>query len=131
VKIPNDDHEKSWSAFNGHVGGAKTTRLPRPANPVDHLVAVLGDDVTPFSMDRRGPASARTPGHSNERDFEDVATIVDAVASAPAGPSHCGAFRQRQNAMGGAALSDNIHHLVLDEPTAAVAALRNEHRPTR
>jgi pimeloyl-ACP methyl ester carboxylesterase len=51
------------------------------------LVDELRDGVTTFSMDRRGfGASGDTAGYSIEREFEDVAAVVDAVAARTGGP---------------------------------------------
>ena len=47
----------------------------------DSFVAVLGDHFTTFSMDRRGfGASGDAEEYAIERDFEDVAAVVDDVA---------------------------------------------------
>jgi pimeloyl-ACP methyl ester carboxylesterase len=83
----------------------------------DPLVAELRDTVTTFAMDRRGfGASGDAAGYSIEREFEDVAVVADAVA---AGTKR--ARRRRGSlgagcAMGGAALTSNVHRLVLYEP---------------
>src|SRR5688572_1735943 len=51
------------------------------------FVAELATDMATFSMDRRGfGASGDTPGYAIERDFEDVAGVVDAVAARTGGP---------------------------------------------
>jgi HD-GYP domain-containing protein (c-di-GMP phosphodiesterase class II) len=53
----------------------------------DPFVAVLHDDLTTFSMDRRGfGASGDTPDYSIEQDFADVAAVVDTVAARTGGP---------------------------------------------
>lgn len=53
----------------------------------DPFLEVLRDDLTTFSMDRRGfGASGDTAPYSIERDFEDVAAVVDAVAARTGGP---------------------------------------------
>lgn len=93
-------------------------------SPTDHttfdpLVAELRSNRTTFAMDRRGSgASGDSDTYAVEREFDDVAAVVEAVAAETAGPvalwGHsygCGP------AMGGAALSDDISHLVLYEPS--------------
>jgi pimeloyl-ACP methyl ester carboxylesterase len=83
------------------------------------FVAVLRHRFTTFSMDRRGfGASCDTPNYSIERDFEDVATVVDAVAARAGGPvTVWGHSYGAGCAMGGATLTGNVHHLVLYEPS--------------
>ena len=85
----------------------------------DPFVAVLRDDFTTYAMDRRGfGASGDTAGYTIERDFEDVAAVVDAVAARTGGPVALWGHSYGANcAMGGATLTDNIHHLVLYEPS--------------
>jgi len=86
------------------------------------FVDVLRDDLTTFSMDRRGfGASGDTDGYSIERDFEDVAAVVDAVAARTGGPvALWGHSYGASCAMGGAAITNNVHHLVLYEPSLGV-----------
>jgi pimeloyl-ACP methyl ester carboxylesterase len=88
----------------------------------DPFVAVLGERMTTYSMDRRGfGASGDTPDYSIERDFEDVAAVVDAVAARTGGPVTLWGHSYGANcAMGGAALSDNVDHLVLYEPSLGI-----------
>ncbi|HET6775102.1 MAG TPA: alpha/beta hydrolase [Acidimicrobiales bacterium] len=85
----------------------------------DPFVAVLRDHLTTFSMDRRGfGASGDAPGYAIERDFEDVAAVVDAVAARTGGPVALWGHSYGANcAMGGAALTGAVHHLVLYEPS--------------
>jgi pimeloyl-ACP methyl ester carboxylesterase len=46
------------------------------------LVGELRDEFTIFAMDRRGFGASRDdPGYSAEREFSDVAAVVDAVAA--------------------------------------------------
>lgn len=46
------------------------------------LVGELRGEFTIFAMDRRGFGASRDgPGHSAEREFSDVAVVVDAVAT--------------------------------------------------
>jgi pimeloyl-ACP methyl ester carboxylesterase len=83
------------------------------------FVAVLRDHLTTFSMDRRGfGASGDAPRYAIERDFEDVAAVVGAVAARTGGPVALWGHSYGANcAMGGAALADEVHHLVLYEPS--------------
>ena len=85
----------------------------------DPFVDDAAEDLTTFSMDRRGfGASGDAPGYSIERDFEDVAAVVDAVAARTGGPVALWGHSYGANcAMGGAALTNNVHHLVLYEPS--------------
>jgi pimeloyl-ACP methyl ester carboxylesterase len=82
------------------------------------LVAELRDGVTTFSMDRRGfGASGDAPGCAIEREFEDVAAVVEAVAARTGGPvALWGHSYGAGCALGGAALTGDVHHLVLYEP---------------
>jgi pimeloyl-ACP methyl ester carboxylesterase len=86
------------------------------------FVAVLRHHLTTFSMDRRGfGASGDSPGYRIERDFEDVAAVVDAVAARTGGPVALWGHSYGANcAMGGAALTTNVHHLVLYEPSLGI-----------
>jgi pimeloyl-ACP methyl ester carboxylesterase len=85
----------------------------------DPFIAVLRDHFTTYAMDRRGfGASGDAPGYSIERDFEDVAAVVDAVAERTGGPVALWGHSYGANcAMGGAALTDNVHRLVVYEPS--------------
>ncbi|HEX6236094.1 MAG TPA: alpha/beta hydrolase [Acidimicrobiales bacterium] len=92
-------------------------------SPSDHttfapLVAELRD-LTTFAMDRRGSgASGDTSPYSIEREFEDVAAVVDAVAARTGEPVGLWGHSYGCNpAMGGAALTSNVHRLVLYEPS--------------
>lgn len=87
------------------------------------LVDELRNDVTTFSMDRRGfGASGDAAGYSIEREFEDVAAVVDAVAARTGGPVALWGHSYGANcAMGGAALTTNVRHLVLYEPSLGLA----------
>jgi pimeloyl-ACP methyl ester carboxylesterase len=84
----------------------------------DPLVAELRIGVTTFAMDRRGiGASGDAADYSIEREFEDVAAVVDAVAARTSEPvALWGHSYGAGCAMGGAALTNNVHHLVLYEP---------------
>jgi pimeloyl-ACP methyl ester carboxylesterase len=87
------------------------------------FVEVLRDDWTTYSMDRRGfGASGDTAPYSIERDFEDVAAVVDAVAVRTGGPVALWGHSYGANcAMGGAARTTNVRHLVLYEPSLGLA----------
>jgi pimeloyl-ACP methyl ester carboxylesterase len=84
----------------------------------DPLVAELRGDLTTFAMDRRGRgASGDAPGYSIEREFEDVAAVVDAVAARTGQPAALwGHSYGADCAMGGALRTDQVSHLVLYEP---------------
>jgi pimeloyl-ACP methyl ester carboxylesterase len=84
----------------------------------DPLVAELRGTMTAFAMDRRGfGASGDGAGYTIEREFEDVAAVVEAVAARAGGPvALCGHSYGAGCAMGGAALTDAFRHLVLYEP---------------
>lgn len=89
----------------------------------DPFVEVLAEDLTTYRMDRRGfGASGDGAAYSIERDFEDVAAVVDAVAARTGGPvALWGHSYGASCAMGGAALTDGVHHLVLYEPSLGLA----------
>jgi pimeloyl-ACP methyl ester carboxylesterase len=75
------------------------------------FVAVLRHEMTTVSMDRRGfGASGDTLAYAIERDFEDVAAVIDAVAALTGGPVAVWGHSYGANcAMGGAALTGNVH----------------------
>jgi pimeloyl-ACP methyl ester carboxylesterase len=85
----------------------------------DALVAELRGDVTTFSMDRRGfGASGDAVDYAIEREFEDVAAVIDAVAARTGGTvAVWGHSYGASCAMGGATLTDAIDHLLLYEPS--------------
>jgi pimeloyl-ACP methyl ester carboxylesterase len=87
------------------------------------FVEELRMDVATASMDRRGfGASGDGPDYSIERDFEDVAAVVDAVAARSGGPvALFGHSYGASCAMGGAALTSRVHHLVLYEPSLGLS----------
>src|SRR5262245_42159320 len=88
----------------------------------DPLVAVLGEQMTTYAMDRRGfGASGDTPDYSIERDFDDVAAVIDAVAARTGGPVTLWGHADGANcAMGGAARSESVARLVLYEPSLGI-----------
>jgi len=78
----------------------------------------LRGSVTTFAMDRRGRgASGDGPDYAIEREFEDIAAVVDAVAARTGrAVSVWGHSYGADCAMGAAALTGNIARLVLYEP---------------
>lgn len=89
----------------------------------DPLVAELRDGMTAFAMDRRGfGASGDAGGYSIEREFEDVAAVVDAVAERGIGQvALWGHSYGAGCAMGAAALTSNVRQLILYEPGLGLA----------
>lgn len=87
------------------------------------LVAELRADFTTYAMDRRGyGASGDGPVYSLEREFADVATVVDAVADRTGHPVVLwGHSFGAGCAMGAAVLTRNVSHLVLYEPGLGLA----------
>jgi pimeloyl-ACP methyl ester carboxylesterase len=85
----------------------------------ESLISALAHHRTVFAMDRRGfGASPDTPGYSIDRDFADVARVVDAVAARTGGPVSLWGHSYGANcAMGGASLTGNVDHLILYEPS--------------
>ena len=85
----------------------------------DPLVHELRRDLTTFAMDRRGSgASGDTEPYAIDREFEDVAAVVDAVAERSGGPVALWGHSYGCNpAIGGASLTTNVHHLILYEPS--------------
>ncbi len=85
----------------------------------DSFVAVLRDDFTTYAIDRRGfGASGDAAGYTIERDFEDVAAVVDTVAARTGAPVALWGHSYGANcAMGGATLTGNVHRLVVYEPS--------------
>lgn len=78
----------------------------------------LRGTVTTFAMDRRGRgASGDAPDYVIEREFEDVAAVIDAVADRTGqAVSVWGHSYGADVAMGAASLTDNVARLVLYEP---------------
>ncbi|AEF41517.1 alpha/beta fold hydrolase [Hoyosella subflava] len=85
----------------------------------DPLVAVLKDHLTVYAMDRRGfGASGDSPQYSIEREFEDVAAVVDAVSARHGEPVTLWGHSYGANcAMGGGTLTRNVTGLILYEPS--------------
>jgi pimeloyl-ACP methyl ester carboxylesterase len=90
------------------------------------LLPYLEPHVTVHAMDRRGRgASGDTPGYAIEREFEDVAAVVDAVADASGSATDLyGHSFGGLCAFGGATLTAGVGRLVLYEgwPPADVRA---------
>src|SRR5262245_32434252 len=83
------------------------------------FVEALRTGLSTFCPDRRGfGASGDAEGYSIERDFEDVAAVVDAVAARTGRPVALWGHSYGANcAMGAAALCGRVAHLVLYEPS--------------
>ena len=82
------------------------------------FVAELRDRLTTFALDRRGRgASGDAAAYAIEREFEDIAAVVDAVAARTCQPvAVWGHSYGADCSMGAATLTDNISHLLLYEP---------------
>lgn len=87
------------------------------------LVDELRSGMTTYAMDRRGfGASGDGASYALQRDFEDVAAVVDAVTAQTGGPVALWGHSYGANcAMGGAAVTSNVSHLILYEPSLGVA----------
>jgi pimeloyl-ACP methyl ester carboxylesterase len=87
------------------------------------LVHELRDGVTTYAMDRRGfGASGDAAAYSVEREFEDVAAVVDAVTARAGEPVVLWGYSYGAGcAMGAAALTTNVRQLVLYEPGLGIA----------
>lgn len=87
------------------------------------FIAELRAGFTTFAVDRRGfGASGDGAAYAIEREFEDVAAVVDAVAEQVGGPvTVWGHSYGASVAMGGATLTGNISHLLLYEPSLGFA----------
>ena len=83
------------------------------------LIGELRDEFTLFAMDRRGlGASPDGPGYSAEREFGDVAAVVDAVASRTGEPVVLfGHSWGADCALGAASQLPSLRALVLFEPS--------------
>lgn len=88
----------------------------------DPLAAHL-QHLTTCAVDRRGfGRSGDAPSYHIEREFEDVAAVVDAVATRACRPvTLFGHSYGAGCALGGAALTENVAHLVLYEPGLGIA----------
>jgi pimeloyl-ACP methyl ester carboxylesterase len=118
VRSPDGTPLAVWAAGRGPalvlVHGS-----PSDHTTFDPLVQELAADHTTYAMDRRGSGdSGDTAPYALEREFEDVAAVVDAVAARTGGPVALWGHSYGCNpAMGGAALTAAVHHLVLYEPS--------------
>lgn len=90
--------------------------------PADHtrwrpLLPHLEPHVTVFALDRRGRGeSTDAPDYAFEREFEDVAAVVDAIAARTAEPVRVYGHSVGGNvAFGAATLTSNIDRLVIYE----------------
>ena len=85
----------------------------------DSFVAVLGQHFTTYAMDRRGfGATPDVDRYTIDVDFADVTAVVDAVAARTGGPVVLWGHSYGANcAIGGGALSANVSHLVVYEPS--------------
>ena len=82
-------------------------------------IGELRRHFTTFAMDRRGfGASGDGQRYEIERDFEDVAAVVEAVATRSGEPVTLWGHSYGANcAMGGANMSSAVHRLILYEPS--------------
>lgn len=83
------------------------------------LVDALADNFSCYAMDRRGfGSSGDADDYSIEHEFDDVAAVVDHIAEATSRPVHLwGHSFGASCAMGGAARTTNVDHLILYEPS--------------
>lgn len=94
----------------------------------DHSVnaaftTALQADCATYAMDRRGSGASHDGGqYAVEREFEDVAAVVDAVAARAGAPvALLGHSFGASCALGGAALTSSVSHLILYEPSLGLA----------
>lgn len=85
----------------------------------DPFIAVLRDHLTTYALDRRGFGATRDiDRYTLEVDFADVVAVVNAVAERTRGPVALWGHSYGANcAMGGAARTANVSHLILYEPS--------------
>lgn len=85
----------------------------------DALVGALGGRVETFAMDRRGFGASPDIGeYSADREFDDVAAVVDTIAERTGGPvALFGHSWGASCAMGAAARTRNLRLLLLYEPS--------------
>ena len=86
----------------------------------DGFVDVLRRHLTTFAMDRRGFGASPEAGepYSVDREFDDVAAVVDAIAAHVGAPvALFGHSFGASCAMGAAARTENLSHLILYEPS--------------
>jgi pimeloyl-ACP methyl ester carboxylesterase len=94
-------------------------RLGERPSVFEPLAGELRDEFTIFAMDRRGFGASRDDlGHSAEREFSDVAAVVDAVAAQAGEPVVLfGSSFGANCALGAARLLPRLWALVLYEPS--------------
>ncbi len=82
------------------------------------FIAVLGRNLTTYAVDRRGRGgSGDSHEYAIEREFEDIAAVIDAVADRTGQPvAVWGHSYGADVAMGSATLTPNVATLVLYEP---------------
>ena len=87
------------------------------------FIEVLREQFTTYAMDRRGfGASTDRPDYTIEAEFADVAAVVDTVARRVSGPVGLWGHSYGANcAMGGAALTAGVSHLILYEPSLGLS----------
>lgn len=86
------------------------------------LIAQLRSRMTTYAIDRRGfGGSGDRDGYTIEREFEDIAVVVDAVAAQSGAVALCGHSYGAGCAMGGATLTGNVSHLIPYEPGLGIA----------
>jgi pimeloyl-ACP methyl ester carboxylesterase len=78
--------------------------------------------MTTYAIDRRGfGASGDGDGYAIEREFEDAAAVVDAIAARTGPVALWGHSYGAGCAMGAATLTGNVSHLILYEPGLGIA----------
>jgi pimeloyl-ACP methyl ester carboxylesterase len=99
-------------------GGLNDHTTDRP------FIDQLRGTVTTFALDRRGRGeSGDAPDYAIEREFEDIAAVVDAIAARTGElVAVWGHSYGADVAMGAAALTDNVARLVLYEPGLGFAS---------
>jgi pimeloyl-ACP methyl ester carboxylesterase len=92
------------------------------------LIEALGAGVRTFAMDRRGRGgSGDAADHCIQREFDDVAVVVDAVAARVGRPvTLWGHSHGASCAMGAATLTGNVADLILYEPALGAADVQLE-----
>ena len=98
------------------------------------LIAQLQSAMTTYAIDRRGfGGSGDRDGSENtiEQEFRDVAVVVDAIAARAGLVALWGHSYGAGCAMGAAALTGNLSHLILYEPGLGIAYPRVGSTPTR
>ncbi|MGH9150697.1 MAG: alpha/beta fold hydrolase [Acidimicrobiales bacterium] len=97
---------------------------PSEHTTFDSLVEELRHRVTTFALDRRGSGASgdRPEAYAIEREFDDVAAVIDAVAARTGHPVTLFGHSYGANpAMGGATRTANLCGLVLYEPSFGLA----------